>query len=155
MPPGSLGIAHQLLFNDRLLVAPKSRWQPGKAHEHLRAIFALDPRSRKLDVEPALVMDVNRLIRRPGHDRANRLVGVRARTPPGALTDRHRVSRTAPARHDVCRTSAPTPLKPSGGRSPWVGGLLLLALCARRCSRQAGRAARGTADGVSFADATD
>jgi len=49
-------------FGDRLLVAPKSRWQPGKTNKHLRAIFALDPKSRKLDVEPALVIDVNLLI---------------------------------------------------------------------------------------------
>lgn len=49
-------------FSDRLLVAPKSRWQSGKASKHLRAVFALDPQSRKLDTEPALVMDVNRLV---------------------------------------------------------------------------------------------
>lgn len=49
-------------FGNRLLVAPKSRWQSGKTHKHLRAVFALDLESKKLDVAPALVMDVNRLI---------------------------------------------------------------------------------------------
>jgi len=58
-------------FADRLLIAPKSRWQSGKANKHLRAVFALDPKSRKLDAQPALVMDVNRLVDyATAHDRS-------------------------------------------------------------------------------------
>ena len=58
-------------FGNRLLVAPKSRWQSGKQSKHLRAVFALDLASQKLDVAPALVMDVNRLIDyAEAHDRA-------------------------------------------------------------------------------------
>jgi len=58
-------------FGDRLLVAPKSRWQSGKANKHLRAVFALDLKSRKLDAQPALVMDVNQLVDYANvHDRA-------------------------------------------------------------------------------------
>jgi hypothetical protein len=58
-------------FTRRLLVAPKSRWQSDKATKHLRAIFAFDPESRKLDASPALVIDVNRLIEYANaHDRA-------------------------------------------------------------------------------------
>lgn len=58
-------------FSHRLLIAPKSRWQSGKANKHLRAVFALDPESRKLDALPALVMDVDSLSDYANaHDRA-------------------------------------------------------------------------------------
>jgi len=58
-------------FLNRILIAPKSRWQSGKQSKHLRAVFALDLESRKLDAAPALVMDVNRLIEYANvHDQA-------------------------------------------------------------------------------------
>lgn len=71
-------------FGDRLLVTPKSRWQSGKANKHLRAVFALDLKSRKLDAQPALLMDVNRLVDYANaHDRA---------LPEKAKNGKHRVA---------------------------------------------------------------
>ncbi len=47
----------------RVLIAPKSRWQRGKAGKHVRPVFSFDLGSGRVDPEPHVVLDLRDLVR--------------------------------------------------------------------------------------------
>lgn len=55
----------------RILLAPKSKWKPGKEGKFVRPIFSFDPNEIRLDPNPHSVLDLSTLIEFAGeHDRS-------------------------------------------------------------------------------------